>query len=523
MTAAPPRATPSVLIVGAGPTGLALALWLTRLGVGLRIIDRTAEPGTTSRALGVQARTLELYRQVGIADAVTQGGVETAGVNLWVRGARAARLPLRDIGEGLTPFPGVLIFPQDAHERLLIDRLHALGVDVERPTELAGFDQDPDGVHATLRGPDGSEEVCDVAFLAGCDGADSTVRRALGVDFPGGTYSRLFYVADVEANGPAADHELHVDLDEADLLAVFPLKEPGCIRLVGTLRQDMATGDHELSFDDVSDRAIQHLKLAISRVNWFSTYHVHHRVARRFRQGRAFLVGDAAHIHSPVGAQGMNTGIGDAVNLAWKFAAVVGGRAPDSLLDTYETERIGFARRLVGTTDRVFTVVVRQGPLAEQVRTAAFPRVAPLLLRLHALRVWVFRAVSQIGVNYRDSPLSEGAAGPLRGGDRLPWARTGRTGGTSRVGPGEDNFAPLTSLQWQVHIYGEPATGLAERCETLGLPLVAFPWSPDLGRASGLRHGVLYLIRPDGYLALIDEEASPQRLEEYFTRRGLQP
>jgi 2-polyprenyl-6-methoxyphenol hydroxylase-like FAD-dependent oxidoreductase len=409
MTAPPPRATPRVLIVGAGPTGLALALWLTRLGVGLRIIDRAAEPGTTSRALGVQALTLELYRQIGIADAVTGGGVQAAGVNLWVSGAGAARLPLRDIGEGLTPFPSILIFPQDAHERLLIDRLHALGVDVERGTELAGFDQDPGGVHATLRGPDGSEEVCDVALLAGC------------------------------------------------------------------------------------------------------------RVARRFRQGRAFLVGDAAHIHSPVGAQGMNTGIGDAVNLAWKVAAVVDGRGPDSLLDTYETERIGFARRLVGTTDRVFTVVVRQGPLAERVRTTAFPRVAPLLLRLRALRVWIFRTVSQIGVNYRGSPLSEGAAGPLRGGDRLPWVGTGRTGAD------EDNFAPLTSLRWQVHVYGEPAEGLAERCETLGLPLVGFPWSPDLGRTSGLRRGVLYLIRPDGYLALIDGEASPQRLEEYFTRRGLRP
>src|SRR5437879_4954984 len=238
MTDPSPRETPSVLIAGAGPTGLALALWLTRLGVGIRIIDKAAEPGTTSRALGVQARTLEFYRQIGIADAVTRGGVDVAGVNLWVTGARAPRLALRDIGEGLPPFPSLLIFPQDAHERLLIERLHALGVDVERRTELAGFDQNPDGLHATLRGPDGSEQVCDVAFLAGCDGADSTVRRALGVDFLGGTYSRLFYVADVEASGPATDHELHVDLDEADLLAVFPLKAPGCIRLVGTIRQD---------------------------------------------------------------------------------------------------------------------------------------------------------------------------------------------------------------------------------------------------------------------------------------------
>jgi len=526
MTTPSPRATPSVLIVGAGPTGLALALWLTRVGVGIRIIDKNAEAGTTSRALGVQARTLEFYRQIGIADEVTRAAVDAAGVNLWVRGARTAHLPLRDIGEGLTPFPSLLIYPQDAHERLLIERLHALGIDVERRTELAGFDQNPDGLHATLRGPDGSEQVCDVAFLAGCDGADSTVRRTLGVDFHGGTYSWLFYVADVEAKGPATDHELHIDLDEADLLAVFPLKEPGCIRLVGTIRQDLANGGHELTFDDVSDRAIQHLKLTISKVNWFSTYHVHHRVARRFRQGRAFLVGDAAHIHSPVGAQGMNTGIGDAVNLAWKVAAVVDGRAPDSLLDTYETERIDFARRLVGTTDRVFTVAIQEGPLAEQVRTTAFPRVAPLLLRLPALRGWFFRTLSQIGVHYRDSPLSAGAAGAVRGGDRLPWVRTGpdegQDEGTDKA-PHEDNFAPLTSLGWQVHVYGEPSAAVKEGCEALGLPLIAFPWSPDLGRTSGLRQGVSYLIRPDGYVALVDEESSRQQLEDYFTERGLQP
>ena len=516
MTVPSPSPTPRVLIVGAGPTGLALALWLTRLGVGLRIIDRAAEPGTTSRALGVQARTLELYRQIGIADAVIGGGVEVAGVNLWARGTRAARLPFRDIGQGLTPFPSFLIYPQDAHERLLIERLHTLGVDVERRSELVGFDQGPDSVHVTIRRPDGSEEGCDVAFLAGCDGADSTVRRGLGVDFPGGTYSRLFYVADVKASGPVADYELHVDIDEADLIAVFPLKEQGSIRLIGTIREDVVTGDHKLTFDDVSDRAIQHLRITVSKVSWFSTYHVHHRVAHRFRQGRVFLLGDAAHIHSPVGGQGMNTGIGDAVNLAWKVAAVTNGRGPDSLLDTYETERIAFARRLVSTTDRAFTIVVREGPVAERVRTRVFPVVAPRLMTLPALRRWAFRTVSQIGVHYRTSALSAGAAGSVRGGDRLPWTRTGPN-------EDEDNFAPLTSLGWQVHVYGEPAPALQQRCETLGLPLVAFPWHANLGRTSGLRQGVLYLVRPDGYLALVDEEANPDRLEEYFTTRSLEP
>src|SRR3954465_5586617 len=222
-----------VLIVGTGPTGLVLALWLTRLGVPVRLIDKAAEPGTTSRALAVQARTLESYHQVGLADAVIAGGVKIANINLWVKGALAARVPIQRIGEGLSPYPFALVFPQDAHERLLIERLEALGVKVERQTELLRFEQEGGGVRATLRRRDGSEEVCRAAYLAGCDGASSTVREELAFGFPGGTYTGLFYVADVEGTGPATDDELHVDAVDADFVIVFPLKGRGRFRLVG--------------------------------------------------------------------------------------------------------------------------------------------------------------------------------------------------------------------------------------------------------------------------------------------------
>jgi 2-polyprenyl-6-methoxyphenol hydroxylase-like FAD-dependent oxidoreductase len=501
---------PQVLIVGAGPTGLVLALWLTRLGVRVRIIDKTAEPGTTSRAVAVQARTLELYRQVGLSDAVVEAGVKVAGVNFWVRGGRAARVPLARIGEGLSPFPYALTYPQDAHERLLVERLGALGVDVERRTELVRFDQDAESVRAVLRRPDGSEEVCVAAYLAGCDGARSTVREALGTGFPGGTYSGLFYVADVDAAGAAADGEIHVDFEEADFLAVFPLKGQGRLRLIGPVSWDPGGEHRDVTFEDVGQRAANNLKLTIAGVNWFSTYHVHHRVAARFREGRAFLLGDAAHIHSPVGGQGMNTGIGDAVNLAWKLAAVLRGDAPDSLLATYEPERTRFARRLVATTDRIFTLVTSQGWLARWVRTRLVPRVAPLIFRLTAARRWLFRTVSQTGVQYHNSPLSAGAAGAVRGGDRLPWVKTG---------PGADNFIPLSSLAWQVHIYGEPRPGLAEACAELRLPLHTFAWRPAMRRA-GLRRAALYLVRPDGYVGLANQLADTVRLRAYVARWG---
>jgi 2-polyprenyl-6-methoxyphenol hydroxylase-like FAD-dependent oxidoreductase len=499
-----------VLIIGAGPTGLVLALWLTRLGVRVRIVDKAAEPGTTSRAVAVQARTLELYRQVDLSSAVVEASVKVAAANLWVGGANAARLPLGRMGEGLSPFPYALTYPQDAHERLLIERLNALGVKVERRTELVRFDQHPEGVQAVLKRPDGSEEVCKADYLAGCDGANSTVREALATGFPGGTYSGVFYVADVDAAGPAADGEIHVDFEEADFLAVFPLKGTGRLRLIGPVSWEPDREHRGLTFDDVGERAIRNLKLTITKVNWFSTYQVHHRVATRFREGHAFLLGDAAHVHSPVGGQGMNTGIGDAVNLAWKLAAVLNGGARDSLLATYETERIGFARRLVATTDRAFTLVTKQGVVAQRVRTRLVPLIAPLVFRLASVRRFLFRTVSQIGVNYRNSPLSAGAAGAVRGGDRLPWVE---------IEPGKDNFAPLASLTWQVHIYGELRGGLAEVCAELRLPLHLFAWQQRM-RRTGLLRAALYLVRPDGYVALAIPHADPERLRHYFDERG---
>jgi 2-polyprenyl-6-methoxyphenol hydroxylase-like FAD-dependent oxidoreductase len=501
-----------VLIVGAGPTGLVLAIWLTKLGVTVRIVDKTAEPGTSSRALAVCARTLEFYRQVGMADPLVEGGIKVPAANFWVRNRRVARLPLQGMGEGLTPFPFALVFPQDAHERVLVARLERLGVKVERRTELARFELKGGGVLATLERANGAEETCTASFIAGCDGAHSTVREALEIGFPGGTYAQIFYVADVEATGPATDGEIHVDLHDADFIAVFPLKGKGRMRLVGPVLGPQTEGHGQLTFEDVRERAIQHLKFTIDKVNWFSTYHVHHRVARKFRTGRAFLLGDAAHVHSPVGGQGMNTGIGDAVNLAWKLAAVLKGSASDSLLDSYERERIGFARRLVATTDRMFTLVTARGRLARFVRTRVLPLLSPLVFRLPGVRPFLFRTVSQIGIHYRQGPLSEGSAGTVRGGDRLPWVETG---------PQEDNFSSLSSLTWQVHVYGEPRHELAEACAGCRMPIQAFGWRPEMGRA-GLVRGAIYLVRPDGYIALADGDGDPERLGRYFESRGLQ-
>ena len=502
-----------VLIVGAGPTGLVLALWLTKSGIAVRIIDKASEPGTTSRALAVQARTLEFYQQLDLARAVVDAGVKVAAVNLWVRGRRAARAPIMDIGRGSSPFPFPLVYPQDAHEKLLIERLGALGVQVERQMQLVSFEQGVDGVTALLEHANGTVERCEASYLAGCDGARSTVREGLGIGFPGGTYEHMFYVADAQATGPVADHELHVDLDTSDFIAVFPLKGEHRIRLIGSVRVPLGSEQHTPTFADVGTAPITQMKIEIEKVNWFSTYRVHHRVALSFQRERAFLLGDAAHIHSPVGGQGMNTGIGDAVNLAWKLAAVVHGEAGTRLLESYEPERIAFARRLVATTDRAFTIATKSGPLAAFVRGHVVPVIVPLLFRFTPMKRFLFRTVSQIDVSYPDSALSVGSAGKVRGGDRLPWVPQSES---------ESNFAPLASMAWQAHVYGDVRASAEATCRELHIPLHVFAWSPEAARA-GLERSALYLVRPDGYVALADRSGNAHELRPYLAERELAP
>ena len=501
-----------VLIVGAGPTGLVLALWLSKLGVRVRIIDKTSAPGTTSRALAVQARTLELYRQLGLSEAVVQKGHRVAAANFWVKGEPVARLPLSRVGEGLTPYAFLEIFPQDEHERLLIERLETFGITVERNTELLGFEETGDGITATLRLPDGQHEICQACYLAGCDGARSIVRKSLDTGFPGGTYQQIFYVADVQANGPTFNGELHVDLDEADFLAVFPLAATGRARLIGTVRDERAEHAETLQFADVSSRAIENLKVQIEQVNWFSTYRVHHRVADHFRTGRAFLLGDAAHVHSPAGGQGMNTGIGDAINLAWKLAAVLSGAAEAKLLNTYETERIAFARKLVATTDRVFSFATAEGRMADLLRTRLAPFVIPKMASFEASREFLFRTVSQITLNYRGMPLSTGVAGHVHGGDRLPWAHDGEG----------DNFESLKCLTWQVHVYGDTSDEMIAWCIEHHLPLHVFDWRPAF-EAAGLGRNGFYLLRPDTYVAIAETCSDPKVIERYFRTHGIRP
>ena len=501
---------PEVLIVGAGPTGLTLALWLARLGVGLRIIDRAGAPGETSRAAVVQARILEFYQQIGIAQRIIEGGIIADRLTVRRRRRALATAPLQAMGRGLSMFPYILSLPQDEHERLLVAELRTLGIEVERNAALAGFRQGPQGVHATLETARGTETVS-TRFICGCDGAHSAVRRGMAVSFPGGTYSQIFYVADASAHGEAAAGGVQVCISSKDFCLVFPVRNTGTVRLIGTVPPE-SESKPEIGIDDVTETIVRNSGLALDKVHWFSTYHVHHRIAEHFHDGNALLAGDAAHIHSPAGGQGMNTGIGDAVNLAWKLAAVVQGRAAASLLDSYQSERMAFARVLVKTTDTGFRLVTNRTFVGRLMRSVVLPTLFPLLTRIGPVRRLLFRVVSQIRIHYRGSALSRGRAGAVHGGDRLPWLDRGGAG----------NYASLASLDWQVHVYGVASPSLRDFLKSRGLALHELAWGEDAA-AAGLARDAAYLLRPDGHVALADPAQDTAVLERYLGEFGITP
>ena len=493
-----------ILIVGAGPTGLMLALRLAHHGVPFRIVERNGGPGQASRAMAVQARTLEFYDQLGLADEVVSRGVKVLSGHFREDGREVAQLPLSRMGEAVTPFPFVLCWPQDDQERFLVDALAARGAHVEWGVTLQGFEQTETGVHATLRRADGGEERCEAAYLCGCDGAHTTVRPALGIGFPGGTYEQLFYVADVQIDAPLVG-QMVMGIGPKTLALKLPVRSSGMWRLIGVVPQHLHDQPN-VTFEDVRASAEELVDVTVGAVNWFSTYRVHHRVADHFRDRRVFLCGDAGHLHSPAGGQGMNTGIGDAVNLSWKLADVMQGRCAESLLDSYEPERIVFARWLVKTTDRAFQGMVGEGWGSRFLRGWIIPHLLPALAGVGSIRERFFATLSQTAIHYRDSALGEGHAGRVHAGDRLPW-----TG---------ENYRSLRDLGWRVHVHGASDAPLDAAAAALGAPVDVFAWG-ERAASCGYARDAAYLVRPDGHVAFAAQSDRGAALAQYAARIGL--
>lgn len=516
-----PAVDTDVLVVGAGPTGLMLANQLVRRGVRTLLIDRHAGPSLQTRALGVQARTLEIYAQLGVVRQALELGKPATGANLWAQGRKTGRVPLGEAGRDITPYPYILILGQDDNERLLGDRLRDQGGAVAWNTELTGLVQQTDHVAATLRQPDGTSRTLTAAWVAGCDGAHSAVRTLNQIDFPGAPYEHVFFVADVTATGAMVPDELNVYFWQTGFHLFFPMRGADHWRVVGIV--PAAQRDRkDLSFEEVVPSMRQEAGegLVFAGCSWFSTYRIHHRAAARFRDRRCFLLGDAAHVHSPVGAQGMNTGLQDAYNLAWKLALVVTGQADAALLASYEAERVPVARRLLNTTDRAFRLVVSDHWLAGLLRTRVLARVAAFAMRRGPIQKLAFRTVSQTAIHYRASALSQDDArlpeDAPRAGDRFPWLRL-----RLRVhGPIEDLFQVLDDRHFHLLVFDAPMDIALPLPGLLDVQVVApHPDNDEPLQRAGIPRPSVYLIRPDGHVGWCGSRLDGAAIGRYVAER----
>jgi 2-polyprenyl-6-methoxyphenol hydroxylase-like FAD-dependent oxidoreductase len=526
-----------VLVVGAGPTGLALAAHLAAHGVRLYLIDRGADRARESRALAIQPRTLEVLAGLGITEHLVAAGNPAVQLRIHARGRQVA-VPMFDLGLADTAYPYLLFLSQAETERILEEHLTAVGVPVHRQVELVALHQRPDAAVAMLRHHDGRAQQVVASYLVGCDGAGSTVRDLAGIQFVGGSYPQTFVLADTEADDlePGA---AHVFLSPTGMLFFFPLIRPASWRLL-VMRPPADPTPPQAPVKLAQVQAIADAYtggcVRLHDPVWMTNFRLHHRAATSYRHGRVLLAGDAAHIHSPAGAQGMNTGIQDAVNLAWKLAHTLhSGHHDIGLLDTYQAERAPIGRTVLRFTDQAFTIATSTNPIMRFARTRLAPALIPLALKPRTGRRYAFRAVSQLGIRYRHSALSADGPHPPRGGprpgDRLPDAdiahgRHRTTLHTTLAGPG-----------WQLLLCGPPDIWPAEQLTrlrqrhhahlTVHHLHVRVPHDPHRQalRRLGLTSDsiVQYLIRPDGHIGYRAGGSDLTGLGRYLNRWLPQP
>lgn len=521
---------PPVLIVGAGPTGMAAAMSLSRSGIPVRIIDKAAQPSPWSRAIGIQARTLELFEQHRLVEPFLELGHKAHVANLYSNGHRLARL---DFDPLQTRYPYLLFLEQATTERLMAEHLTAFGVTIERGVELLNCDQGSASLQATLRYPNGAEEKVRPSYIIGADGAHSTVRHGLDIGFIGKTFEQTFLLADLHADTEWPDDELHIFASGEGIAALFPMRD-GRVRLIADRRAPAeGTKNDAPTLDECRELIAQriHHRVTTSSLEWSSYFHLNSRMAETLRSGRIFLAGDAAHVHSPAGAQGMNTGIQEAFNLGWKITRVLTASAPDRLLDTYYAERHPIERDVLRQSSLMTQMAAAEhGPIA-----LIRDHVMPALSAIGPLRDAARRAVSELSVQYRKSPLTldRSLDGGPRAGDRAPdaWVHVidGPLGRVPGAGCLFDLHDPACfSLFLLVAPTGEEDIALAPATLTVANKIrdkdlddlvesisSVFPnairiWrvtdnSSDTARsltdAYGRTRPCFYLVRPDGYIA----------------------
>jgi 2-polyprenyl-6-methoxyphenol hydroxylase-like FAD-dependent oxidoreductase len=392
-----------VLVVGAGPSGLSLAVELRRQGADCILVEAKGRPTPEreSRALAIHAATIEAFQRMGVVGRMREEGRVLNGFGAYRGESRILGLRLA-LAPDETRFPFLLVLPQGRTEQILLDRLNDLGGEVEWGTRLESFRSGPDGVTVELKDDDGRTSYVRAKWLVGCDGARSVVRQGAGLEFRGGEYPERFLLADAEVSWKLPEDEAAVLLTPEGALVAVPLPDEGRWRLIDTTgRSDAATPDAIMARLGRLAGPVSGIGGTVGDAAWTSSFIIHRRVVDRYRAGRVFVAGDAAHLHSPAGGQGMNVGVQDAVNLAWKLAMVVRGEAPESLLDSYDAERRPVAARVLWSTDRIMRLIAPRNPVARVARDA----VVAGLGRIDAVSRRVAREMAGLSVAYRRSPI----------------------------------------------------------------------------------------------------------------------
>jgi 2-polyprenyl-6-methoxyphenol hydroxylase-like FAD-dependent oxidoreductase len=553
----PDQAATDVVICGAGPTGLLAAGLLARCGVSVRIFDKTEQQAHESRAFGVQAKTLELMLNLGLVEEFMDRGLIASGVQFFVDGRRAAELNFTDIARTDTPYSFLLMVPQYDIEAILARDLERLGIRIEHNTEVTGFTQSADGVTVQVREKNGAPFEVACAYLIGADGAHSIVRRTLGLKFDGAPYPQAFLLADCQLDWPLDYDHLKLFVRNRVLAAYLPLKGRDVCRIIViegdsepfTSATRDASGSEPLTLDEVQAafREATGMDIRLKNPSWLSRYRIYHRAVNKYGEGCVFVAGDAAHIHSPAGAQGMNTGLQDAANLCWKLAAVLKGGAPTALLNTYNAERWPVGQKVLERTDRFFAFVSSQTPWVAMLRNNLLPIVIGTMSRISVARAQAFHFVSQLGIRYRDNDF-------LRDDGSLDAHRAWREGLTAgRRAPNGtiardcDVFSLICGYRYHVLALSQQPLG-REEIERLANDLAGLPKSLGillethivahslLGRdpriiqaessqvfeAYGITRETpqaIFLIRPDGHVAYRRPDLDVSGLKNFLRER----
>ncbi|HTQ48289.1 MAG TPA: FAD-dependent monooxygenase [Polyangiaceae bacterium] len=528
--------TDPVLVVGAGPTGMTAALELSRLGIRVRLVEKSPErrpdatpPAERSRAIGVQARTLELLDIRGLATELLRSGHPTAGLSLYGDGKRLVHLDFSGID---SRHHYLLFVSQMETERVLREALAARGVDIERGVELVGFAQDalapdPSPVQAVLRHAGGRLERARAPWLIDAEGAHSVVRATLGLPFEGRTIRGAYALGDIRVDGDLAEDDFHLFSTEHGFMGLFPFGGRR-FRIIAGVAPSMASDDTAPTLEDLQAIFDQRspVPARLGDLRWSSWFRINSRMVRRLRVGRVLLGGDAAHIHSPAGGQGMNTGIQDMVNLAWKLALVMTEQAPEALLDTYEAERLPVVRSVLDKSAMITDLMSSRRPVVRRLLRRLAPRIGRSRM---AQRIVPFR-ISQLAVGYRRSPMSmeQGRAGRLRAGDRVPDVPV-----HCRTGHGDEwhersLFEVLDPGRFTLLVVhaadadGVDWCGAVRPWPVVRVVGIAPPSSSgDLARFTRTfgRTGCVVLVRPDGYVGFGGgKRATPADLARYCQR-----